>query len=141
MPTEEQIKSREELKAFVDRVSKPIRGMVRNIKSAWFSRPDDELKGWIERGRALNEIADSLGYRLIMTQTEKEISWAQAQLEICETKDVDQLRMYLKALRFLKDFVLTTERNADIASTVLAGREGQIARETMSFVRNARVEN
>ncbi len=74
-----------------------------------------------------------------MTQADKEIRWAQAQLEICEEKEVIELRMYLRSLRFLHDFILTTEKNADIAGTVLAGRESAIGRE--AFVRNVRVES
>jgi hypothetical protein len=49
--------------------------------------------------------------------------------------------MYLKSLRFLNDFILTTRRNADIATGVLASRENAIGRDTATFVRNARVEN
>jgi hypothetical protein len=139
MPTEEQLASRKALTDFVESVAKPLRKFGATIKSEWFGRPDAELKGWIERGRAIEEIKDTLGYRLIMTQADKEIRWAQAQLEVCEEKEVIELRMYLRSLRFLHDFILTTEKNADIAGTVLAGREGAIGRE--AFVRNARVES
>lgn len=139
-PTKEQLESRAELDSFLKRVQKPIRELARQIKSEWFGRPDDELKGWIERGRAIEEIRDSLGYKLITVQTDKEISWAQAQLEVCEESQLIELRMYLRCLRFLKDFLLTTERNAGISSSVLAGRESQIGREAHAFVKNARVE-
>ena len=139
-PTPEQLASRKQMADFLARVAKPIRELGTKIKSEWFGRPDDELKGWIERGRAIEEIKDSLGYRLIMTQTDKEIIWAQAQLEVCEEKDVRDLRLYLRSLRFLKDFILTTERSADISSSVLAGRESVIARESHAFVKNARIE-
>lgn len=137
-PTAEQLASRERVKEFLDRVVKPVSEFSAKIKSEWFGRPDDELKGWIERGRAIEEIKETLGYRLIITQTNNEIRWAQAQLEVCAEKEVPELRMYLRSLRFLHDFILTTEKNADIAGTVLAGRAGAIGKET--FVRNARVE-
>lgn len=138
MPTKAQLESRKRVDDFLDRVAKPLKGLARNIKSEWFGRPDEELKGWIERGRAISEISDSLGYRLIIAQTNKEIEWAKDQLELGKL-DVTELRMYLRALRFLHDFILTTERNADIASTVLAGKSGSIARESMAFVKNAQV--
>lgn len=139
MPTEDQIKSRKELDDFLGRVAKPLKSIGRHIKSEWFGRPDSELQGWIERGRAIAEIEDSLGYRLIMEQTHKEIAWARAHLEIGDMNDME-LRMYLRSLRFLEDFILTTKRNADIASSVLAGRPQAIAREADVFVKNARVE-
>jgi hypothetical protein len=140
VPTEEQLASRKQLADFIAKVGKPIRNLAKNIKSEWFGRPDEELKGWIERGQAIEEIKGSLGYRLIITQADKEIRWAQAELEVCDEKKVIELRMYLRSLRFLHDFILTTERNADIASTVLAGREKEIGRDSQVFVRNARVE-
>jgi hypothetical protein len=136
-PTPEQIASRATLKSFVERMRPKVRRMVGNIKSEWFGRPDEELKGWVERGRAIEEIKDSLGYRLILTQTHKEIAWAQSQLEICDPKDVVDFRCYLRSLRFLQDFILTTEKNADIAGTVLAGREEAIGRESLAFVKSA----
>ena len=138
MPTAEQLESRKQLSDFLERVAEPVKNLGRKIKSEWFGRPDEELKGWVERGRAINEISDSLGYRLIITQTDKEIEWAKTQLEIGKM-DVIELRMYIRALRFFHDFILTTERNADIASSVLAGREGSIARETTAFIKNAQV--
>lgn len=137
-PTKEQLDSRKQLSDFLEKVKKPIYALAK-IKSEWFSRPDEELKGWLERGRAIEEIKDSLGYRLIMSQTEKEILWAQQQLEVCEETQVRDLRMYLRSLRFLKDFLLTTEKNADIAGSVLAGREATIGRESHAFVKNATV--
>lgn len=140
MPTKEQLDSRKELAEFIQRVSRPIKEFGAHVKSQWFGRPDEELKGWIERGRAISEIADSMGYKLIISQTEKEIEWSRQQLEIGSASDSD-IRGYLKGLRFLKDFILTTSRNADISSSVLAGREGAIGRESAAFVRNARVEN
>jgi len=141
VPTEEQIESRKKLADFIEAARGQVRGVAGRMKSAWFSRPDEELKGWAERGRALAEIEDSLGYRLIIAQTEKEIAWAQQQLEICEETQVRDLRLYLRSLRFLNDFILTTRRNADIASEVLAGREGAIGRDAAVFVKNARVEH
>ena len=138
MPTKDQLDSRQQVTDFLAKMPKRIRALGEHIKSEWFGRPDGELKGWIERGRAIEEIKDTLGYRLIMTQTEKEVRWAQQQLEICPEKEVLELRMYLRSLRFLHDFILTTEKNADVAATVLAGRESAIGKET--FVRNARVE-
>src|SRR6266576_7222868 len=141
MATEEQIESRKKLADFIEAARGQVLGVAGRIKSAWFSRPDEELKGWAERGRALAEIEDSLGYRLIISQTEKEIAWAQQQLEICEESQVRDLRLYLRSLRFLNHFILTTRRNADIASEVLAGREGAIGRDAAVFVKNARVEH
>lgn len=129
-----QAESRKQLTDFLARVTKPVQRLAKSVKSEWFGRPDKELKDWIDRGRAIAEIQDTLGYRLIMEQTRKEITWAQEQLEIGKLND-DQLRAYLKALRFVKDFILTTERNADISSKVLAGRAREIERD--SFVRSA----
>lgn len=140
MPTQEQLDSRKKLKEFVEAVGGTLRNISSTAKSAWFSRPDDELKGWVERGRAIEEIKDSMGYRLIVTQADKEILWAQQQLEICDESQVRDLRLYLRALRFLKDFLLTTERNADLAAGVLAGRDAAIGRDAVMFVKNARVE-
>lgn len=137
MPTEDQLASRKAVENFLERVARPVRQKLRTVKSEWFGRPDEELKGWVERGRAISEISDSLGYRLIMSQTDKEIEWAKEQLEIGNL-DVTELRMYLRSLRFLKDFVLTTERNADISSKVLAGRAGAIENDTVQFVQNVR---
>lgn len=138
-PTKEQLASREELLKFLEKVKNPILQFGAKIRSEWFSRPDEELKGWLERGRAIEEIRDSLGYRLILSQTDKEILWAQQQLEVCEEPLVRDLRMYLRSLRFVKDFLLTTEKNADIAGSVLAGREAAIGRESHAFVKNATV--
>jgi len=139
MPTPEQAASRKLLDDFIERM-KPATKLARRIKSEWFGRPDEELKGWMERGRAIEEIRDSVGYRLILSQTEKEIRWAQQQLEICDEARVIELRMYLRSLRFLLDFILTTEKNAEISATVLEGRVGAIGRDSEAFVRNARVE-
>lgn len=138
MPTADQLDSRKTLSDFLASVAKPIKKYGDKIKSEWFGRPDEELKGWIERGNAIEEIKDTRGYRLIIAQTEKETAWAMAQLEVCEEKQLVEFRMYLRSLRFLKDYLLTTERNADISSSVLSGREKEIGKE--SFVRNARVE-
>lgn len=110
------------------------------VRSQWFGRPTGELLGWVERGRALSEIKDSIGYQLIMTQMEKEIHWAQNQLENTKSEELAQFQMYLKSLRFLKDFILTTERNADISSSVLAGRPTRIGIDSHAFVKNAVVE-
>jgi len=107
------------------------------IRSQWFGRPNEELQGWVERGRAIREIEDSIGYKLIMTQMDKEIRWAQNQLENTKTDELLQFQMYLKSLRFLKDFILTTERNADISSSVLAGRPTRIGIDSHAFVKNA----
>jgi hypothetical protein len=131
----EQLDSRKRLDEFLDKVAKPARQLARRIKSEWFGRPDEELKVWMERGRAIAEIKDSLGYRLIMEQVEKEIIWAQNQLELAPRErnlkcSSVELRCYLKAMRFLQDFILTTERSADISSKVLASRAEEIGRET-----------
>src|SRR5258705_4076613 len=136
MPTQEQLDSRKALSDYIKQMSDAGKKIFGGIKSEWFGRPDEELKGWIERGNAIKEIEDTRGYKLIMAQTEKEILWAMAQLEVCEEKQLVEFRMYLRSLRFLKDYILTTERNADISSSVLSGRKGEIGRE--SFVRNAR---
>jgi hypothetical protein len=141
VPTQEQLESRKKLDDFVEAASSTLRKIKGGLKSKWFSRPDDELKGWIERGRAIDEIKDSMGYQLIVTQADREIVWAQQQLEICAESDVRDLRLYLRALRFLHDFILTTERNADIASGVLSGREAAIGRDATTFVKNAQVRN
>lgn len=122
--------SRSELTRFLKKQSAKVQEIYKGIKSEWFGRPDEELKGWIERGRAISEIKDSIGYRLIMEQTQKEIQWAMRQLETCDEKDLMEMRCYLKCLRFLKDFILTTERNADISSRVLAGRAENLGKET-----------
>lgn len=139
-PTEDQIKSRNEVKEFLKGVGSTVRKIGAKAKSEWFSRPNDELKGWIERGRAISEISDSLGYRLIMETTWREIEWARLQLEIGKLDEKD-LRGYLKGLRFFQDFILTTNRNADIATGILAGREAGIGKDTVTFIRNARVES
>lgn len=140
MPTLEQIESRKKLADFIEAARGQVRGVAGRVKSALYGRPDEELKGWIERGRALSEIEDSPGYRLIVSQAHREIEWAREQLELGTDHDTE-MRAYLKALRFLDDFLLTTRRSADIASGVLAGREGAIGRDSMQFVKNARVEN
>lgn len=140
MPTPEQLKSRQELKDFIERVARPVRELGAHVKSKWFSRPDEELKGWIERGRALAEIEDSMGYQLIVNQVEKEIEYTRNALEVGTANDIET-RGILKGLRFLHSFILTTKRDADISSSVLAGRESQIGRDSAAFVKNARVEN
>lgn len=140
MPTEEQLQSRKRLAEFVQAVGKPLRGLTGTLKSAWFGRPDDELKGWIDRGWALSEIEGSLGYRLIIETVDNEIIWSQQQLEVCDKAAVDELRLYLRALRFIHHFILTTNKNADIATGVLAGRESAIGIDSATFVKNARNE-
>lgn len=123
----------------MQKVGKPIRQFGKNV-SEWFSRPQEELKGWLERGQAIAEIEGTMGYRLIMTQAENEIRWAQQQLEVCNESLVVELRMYLRSLRFLQDFILTVRKNADISSSVLAGRKDAIGLESHTFVKNARIE-
>ena len=140
-PTQDQIESREEVKTFLDRMKSVGRKISAFTKSEWFGRPDDELKGWIERGRAIHEIEDTMGYQLITRQADIEIRWAQAQLEVCDEAAILELRSYLKALRFLKDFLLTTVKNADISTSVLAQRATSIGRDSHMFVKNARVES
>lgn len=141
MPTEEQLESRKQVGEFLRKVSAPVSRAVSAItNSAWFGRPPEELEGWVERGRAIKEIEDSMGYRLIMSQTQKEIEWAREQLELGKL-DGAELRMYLRSLRFLKDFIITTERNADISSSVLAGRPTAIGEDTSTFVKNARTDD
>jgi hypothetical protein len=135
--TPEQLESRKQLNEFLEKMHAGVSKIAKGIRSEWFSRPDEELQGWIERGRALAEIRDTMGYRLILAQTDKEILWAQAQLEVCEEHVIVELRVYLRSLRFLKDFILTTEKNADISSSVLAGRPSVLAKDTTTFVKNA----
>lgn len=122
----------------MQRVGRTIHALPGKMKSAWFSRPDEELKGWIDRGRAISEIEDSLGYRLIRETTEREIEWAREQLELGKLDEKD-LRGYLKGLRFFKEFILTTNKNADIATGVLAGRDREIGRNTTTFITAAQV--
>lgn len=138
-PTADQIKSRNEVKEFLKGLGSTVRKIGSKAKSEWFSRPDDELKGWIERGRAISEISDSMGYRLIMRTVENEIEWARTQLEIGTENDTE-IRAWLKANRLVKNLVLSTNRNADIATGVLAGREAGIGKDTITFIRNARVD-
>lgn len=136
MPTADQLASRQTLTEFIDRVGRPIRRAAKHIKSDWFGRPDAELQGYIELGSAIKEIEDTRGYRLIMGQTEREIEWAREQLEVGKLNGVE-LRMYLRALRFLKEFVLTVQKNADISQSVLSERPAEIGRDL--HVRNATV--
>lgn len=124
-----QLASRKRLDEFLDKVAKSTKKLAQHVKSEWFGRPDEELKRMMEYGRAIEEIKDSRGYRLIMTQTEKEIEWAREQLELGKL-DASELRNYLRSLRFVKAFILTVQRNADISSKVLAGRAEEIGRET-----------
>lgn len=140
LPTTEQLESRKKLADFIAAAGEKMRGLAGSAKSAWFGRPSDELQGWIERGRALSEIEDSIGYRLILDTIGREIDHSQKALEICPEPDVREWRLYLKSLRFIESFILTTKRDADISSSVLAGREGVIGRESHTFIRNARVE-
>lgn len=140
-PTPEQLDSRKEVESFLERMKKVGRKLSAFTKSEWFGRPDNELQGWIERGRAIHEIEDTMGYQLITRQTDLEITWAQQQLEICDEHMVRDLRSYLKALRFLKDFIITTTKNADISSSVLSERAIGIGRDSHTFVKNARVES
>ena len=137
-PTLDQLASRKALNDFVERVRPTLRAIGSKVKSALYGRPDDELKGWIDRGRAIAEIEDSLGYRLIVETTAREIEWAREQLEIGKL-DAGELRGYLKSLRFMEDFIITTRRNADIASSILAGRDAEIGRGTTTFIKNATV--
>jgi hypothetical protein len=130
MPTEEQIKSREEVDRFLARVKKPFEVFSKSLKSEWFGRPDEELKGYIEKAHLLEEIKDTRGYQLILKQLDDEITWSQKELEVCKTEVIEPLRQYLKGLRFIRGWIVTTERNADIANSVLAGREGAIGKET-----------
>lgn len=133
MPTDDQLASRKSVADFVEAM-RPVLDMARKARSKLFGRPDTELKEWIRRGSAIEEIKGTEGYQLIAETLDREIEWARDKLELGEESDV---RAYLKALRFVKGFILTTERNADISSRVLAGRAGQIPK-TM-FVKNATV--
>ena len=111
-PTADQLASRAEVATFLKSVPQKLRAIGENIKSDWFGRPDHELKGWIERGQAIAEIKDSRGYFLIMCTLDNEISWATNELK---RKEVAGLREYLQALEFIKGYVVTTERNAEIS--------------------------
>lgn len=135
--TADQLESRKQVTAFIEKMSAPLKKAKETIRSAWYGRSDDELKGWIERGRAIHEIEDSMGYQLIMKALDSEVKWAQAEFEVCKTQDIDPLRYYLKALRFVREFILTTTRNADASQAVLAGRPRAIAIDSTTFVGNA----
>lgn len=137
-PTQAQIESRQQVQEFLDRVAKPLKNVASKIKSEWFGRPDEELKAWIEKGRAIEEIKDTRGYQMIVSQLEKELEWTTNELDVCPKEVIDQLREYRKGLKFIRAFILTTEKNADLAGSVLAGRAGAITKET--FITNARVE-
>jgi len=137
MAREEQVKSRKQLDNFIDAV-KPLLDKGREWKSKWFGRPDAELKALTQAGQAISEIADSMGYRLIWNTVEHEIEWARTQLELAENVEI---RAYLKALRLVQNVVLATQRDADVASKVLAGRVGAIVDERVTFVKNATVRN
>lgn len=126
---EEQKASRKRLDEFLNSIAKSTKKLAQHVKSEWFGRPDEELKRMVEYGHAIEEIKDSRGYRLIITQTEREIEWAREQLELGKL-DASELRNYLRSLRFVKAFILTVERNADISSKVLAGRAEGIGRDT-----------
>jgi hypothetical protein len=136
-PTADQLLSRKQVADFVKAASEKMRGLAGSVKSKWFSRPDEELQGWIERGRAISEIEGSMGYQLIMHTLETEIDHVRQALEIGTANDVET-RGILKGIRFTQSFILTTRRNADISSSVLAGRESAIGRESTTFVKNAR---
>lgn len=125
-PTEEQLKSRKALDEFVDAM-RPLRELASGVRSKLFGRPEAELKEWRRRGAAIDEISGSEGYRLIVGTVDHEIEWARDQLE---TREGTEVRAYLAALRFVKNFILTTQRDADVSSKVLAGRAGEIPRTT-----------
>lgn len=137
MPTEDQIKSREEMAKFLTKMKSATKKIGSVVRSQWFDRPDEELQGWIERGRLLAEVKDSRWIQLQIHTIEQEINWAQQQLEVCKPDDLEELRLYLRSLRFVKGYILTTERNADVSSSVLAGRPSAIAKGTLTFTRNA----
>ena len=125
--TADQQASRKQVQDFLDRVRKPVREWAAGIKSEWFGRPDKELKDWIEYGRWWNEVKDTRWYQNQLATLDKEIKYAQEELEVGKgLEDVPELRAYLKALRFVRGHILTTERNADISSRVLAGRAEEI---------------
>jgi hypothetical protein len=126
-PTQEQLASRAEVQSFLDRVKKPVREWAKGIKSEWFGRPDDELKQWIEYGRWWDEVKDTRWYQNQLATLDREIKFAQEELENGKgLENVAELRSYLKALRFVRGHILTTERNADISSRVLQGRSEEI---------------
>jgi hypothetical protein len=134
-PTPEQVQSREEVKSFLSRVQPIIERARSTVKSMLGDR--NEMQSWIDRGRALAEIQDSKGYKLILATVENEIRWAQARVESddCVDKELVEVRAYLKSQRFIKNYILTVHRNADISSKVLAGRAEAIAEETPAFVK------
>lgn len=124
-----QSESRLALLDFVKRVRKQGGEFLKGIKSEWFGRPDAELKAWMERGSWLNEVKDTRWHINQVATIDQEISWAQEQLEIGKFP-TEELRAYLKALRFVKGHIVTTDRNADMASQVLAYRAQQIGTQT-----------
>lgn len=136
-PTQEQLDSRKELETFISKMKKPFKDMAAKVKSEWFGRPDAELQAWVEKGHAIEEIKETRGYQMILEQLDKELQWSTNELDVCPKEVIDQLREYRKGLRFIRGYILTTERNAEIAGSVLAGRAGAISKET--FVRNATV--
>lgn len=140
MPTDAQLESRNQVKEFLQRVASPLRSLSSTVRSKWFDKTDEELNGWIERGRAISEIKDSLGYKYIMQALDSELNWTQAKFENCDPADMLQLQCCVRSLKFVRDYIISTERKADVSASVLAGRPNAIARDTVTFIKNARVE-
>jgi hypothetical protein len=95
-------------------------------KSAFSGQKDEALKGWIERRNALNEIKDTRGYQLIDSQISRELDWATKELVHASPLEVVQLQSYIKALNVVKNFILTTNKNAEVAAEVLQDRPKQM---------------
>lgn len=108
--------------------------MVKESISKWFGRPVKELQGWVQRGQAIEEIKDTLGYQLITRALDNELAYARRCLEVCEQKDVQELQLAIKAFSFVKSYILTVERSAEASLKVLEGRPEAIAKDAMSFL-------
>ncbi len=126
-PTKEQLESRQEVDDFLTRVGKRVHSLVG--RSKWFSRPDSELKAWVERGAMLEEVKDSRWHQLQLRTLEQEIFWAQTELEIGKL-DSDELRAYLRALRFVRNYIADVQKNAEISNDVLQGRVKELEKVT-----------
>jgi hypothetical protein len=95
-------------------------------KSAFSGQKDEALKGWIERSNALNEIKDTRGFQLIDSQISRELEWATRELVHASPFEVIELQAYIKALNVVKNFILTTNKSADVAAEVLQSRPKQM---------------
>ena len=98
---------------------------IRNL----FSRsrpPDSELQAWVKRSQMLAEIEDYPGYKLVMTLLENELNWCQEALEECSQEHLVELQAYSRALRFIRDYVLSTKATGERAYGILVDRMPEI---------------